>query len=81
MHATPDACGGLYLGKTPITKDELPALLHSIFGSKDGDRVLYIRADKDAEYGVVLEAMTIVRRNGVAVVGMITERQSARVRR
>jgi biopolymer transport protein TolR len=72
-----DARGGLYLDGTPTTNGELPTRLHSIYGSTRRSRVLYIRADKDADYGVVLDAITIARQSGVAVVGMITERRPA----
>ncbi|MFL5560216.1 MAG: ExbD/TolR family protein [Gemmatimonadaceae bacterium] len=76
-----DAQGRLNLGKASIAHDELPALLQSIYGDMSGDRILYIRADKDVDYGVVLDAMRIARQSGVAVVGMITEQRLAPVRR
>ena len=71
-----DAAGRYYLDKRPIANELLPALLAAIYAKGDSDRVLYLRADKDVAYGVVINAMDIAAKNGVAVVGMISERQS-----
>ena len=72
-----DANERFYLDKHRIEKDLLPVALSSIFSARGTDRVLYLRADRSVDYGIVLEAMDIAAKNGVAVVGMISEQQPA----
>ena len=72
-----DAAGHFYLDKRPIAHDHLSAALASIFAAR-ADRVLYLRADKNVGYSVVIDAIDIAGRNGVAVVGLITEQQPER---
>jgi biopolymer transport protein TolR len=69
-----DRVGGLYLNKRPITRQQLPGALRSIYSRRTIDKVLYVRADKDAQYGRVLDAVDLAGKNGVAVVGMISEK-------
>ena len=68
-----DRRGGLYLDKRPIDRESLAAALRSGYASRTTDRVLYVRADKDVEYGVVQDALDLAARNGAVVVGMISE--------
>lgn len=67
-----DNAGRYYLNKKPIALDTLGETLKQIYAARD-DRVLYIKADKDQPYGAVLEAMDIASKNGVRVVGAISD--------
>lgn len=67
-----DNAGRYYLNKKPIALDTLGETLKQIYATRD-DRVLYIKADKDQPYGAVLEAMDIASKNGVRVVGAISD--------
>jgi biopolymer transport protein ExbD len=67
-----DKFGQYYLNKTAISAEDLPGRLKMIFEGRE-DRVLYIKADRALEYGKVLIAMDIAARNGVYVVGAITD--------
>ena len=69
-----DGTGAYYLNKRPIGKVSLPAALRTIYATRITDKVLYVRADKSLHYGLVLEALDVAAKNGVAVVGMISER-------
>jgi biopolymer transport protein ExbD len=69
-----DKAGNYYLNKRPIAIDTLGATLQRIYANRD-DRVLYVKADKDLDYGKVLAAMDIAAKNGVRVVGAISEQQ------
>ena len=39
------------------------------------DKILYVKADKDLPYAKVIDAMDIASKNGVRVVGAISEQQ------
>ena len=69
-----DGTGAFYLNKRPIRKEFLATALRTIYAGRTTDRVLYVRADKGLHYGLVLEALDVATKNGVAVVGMISER-------
>ncbi|MBW2598708.1 MAG: biopolymer transporter ExbD [Deltaproteobacteria bacterium] len=56
--------------KTSITG--LKTKLESIFSSRI-DREIFMRADKEVPYGVVVRVMSEVRKAGVDKLGMITE--------
>lgn len=73
-----DRFGRFYLDKQPIDRASLAAALRSSYASGAHDRVLYIRADKDVEYGVVQDALDLAASNGAVVVGMITEQAPAK---
>jgi biopolymer transport protein ExbD len=50
----------------------LGAILTGIYANRE-DAVLYVKADRGLDYGKVLEAMDIASKNGVRVVGAITD--------
>jgi biopolymer transport protein TolR len=71
-----DAEGIYYLNKKAIRNEDLPQMLKGIFVDQvRDDYVLYIKAHKDLEYSKVLDAMDIASKNGVRVVGMISEQE------
>src|SRR5690242_14112612 len=63
-----DRLGRLYLDNRPIDRESLAVALRSRYASTSADRILYLRADKDVDYGVVEEALELARRNGAVVV-------------
>jgi biopolymer transport protein TolR len=70
-----DKNGQYYLNKQPIRNETLAATLKSVFDAREIDKILYVKADRDLEYRKVLEAMDIASKNGVRVVGAITEQK------
>lgn len=70
--------GELFMNKREIAPGSLAATLTSLYSARSEDRVLYVRADRNVDYGVVLNAMDVASKSGVAVVGMITERPLAK---
>jgi len=70
-----DADGQYFLNKQRIRNEELGARLNEIFKERTLDKLLYIKAHKDLEYGKVLDAMDIAARNEVRVTGMITDQK------
>jgi biopolymer transport protein ExbD len=67
-----DQDGNYYLNKRLIPLDSIGPLLKEIYANRD-DFVLYIKADKNLPYSKVIDAMDIASRNGVRVVGAVSE--------
>ena len=70
-----DKYGKYYLNKRPIDNAQLGELLQSIYSLRTVDQILYVKAHKELEYGKILDAMDIASKNGVRVVGAITDQQ------
>ena len=71
-----DKEGKYYLNKKPIRNETLPQQLKAIYDVRTEDKILYIKAHKDLDYGKVLDAMDIASKNGVRVVGMISDQRA-----
>src|SRR5215208_201726 len=70
-----DANGQYYLNKKPIRNETLPEQLKRIFDVRTLDKILYIKAHKELDYGKVLTAMDIAAHNGVRVTAMISDQR------
>ena len=68
-----DKYGNYFLNKTQIPNEQLGELLQNIYSQRTVDQILYVKADKNLEYGRILDAMDVVSKNGVRVVGAITD--------
>ena len=68
-----DKLGNYYLNKKQIKNETLAAQLKVIFDARTSDKILYLKADKDLEYGKVLDAIDIAAHNGVRVLGAISD--------
>jgi biopolymer transport protein ExbD len=60
--------GRIYLDKTAVTLEALSARL-----SKNKNREVFLKADKDVPYGLVVEVMGELREVGIDKLGMVTE--------
>ena|SRR5687768_14175280 len=74
-----DRDGQYYLNKRPIKNEDLPTKLKSIFDARTEDKILYLKADKTLDYGKVVDAIDIASKNGVRVVGMISDQKSGTI--
>jgi biopolymer transport protein ExbD len=68
-----DASGNYYLNKKPIGRENLLTQLRAIYDVRTIDKILYVKAHKDLEYGKVQDAMAIAAEAGVRKTGMISE--------
>lgn len=68
-----DKFGQYYLNKQQIPNEQLGDLLKQIYTVRTVDQILYVKADKDLEYGRILDAMDIASKNGVRVVAAISD--------
>ena len=67
------ADGQYYLNKQAIRNETLFDRLKAIYDVRTVDKILYIKAHKDIEYGKVQDAMAIAAEAGVRKTGMISE--------
>jgi biopolymer transport protein ExbD len=74
-----DANGQYFLNKQPIQNATLAEKLKAIYDNRTEDKLLYVKAHKDLEYGKILDALDIASHNGVAVSGMITDQRPGTV--
>jgi biopolymer transport protein TolR len=64
--------GRAFLAKQEVPVAELEAKLRAVFASR-GDKELYLRADREAPYGLVAKAMAAARNAGAVKLGIVTE--------
>src|SRR5215813_7874518 len=69
--------GAIFIQETNIPIDTLVAKLQAITGSNP-DAVLYVRGDKDINYGRVLEVMSLVSSAGFRKVSLVAEAPKGR---
>ena len=62
----------VYINDYQVELDFLQEKLRKIFESLE-DREVYLRADKDISYGVVVRVMSEIKGAGVEKLGMVTE--------
>lgn len=74
-----DMNGQYFLNKKPIPNAQLGALLKNIYENREEDKILYVKAHKDLEYGKVLDALDIAAHNNVTLTGMITDQRPGTV--
>ena len=70
-----DMFGNYYLNKRRIENATLGAKLKEIFDARTTDKILFLKADAGLAYGKVLDAIDVASRNGVRVVGAISEQR------
>ena len=67
--------GSFWLNKRPIAEDTLDETIKRIYDARSIDKILYIKADKDLKYKFVAKAMDIAAKNGVRVVGAVSDQK------
>ena len=67
--------GSFWLNKRPIAEDTLDETIKRIYEARSVDKILYIKADKDLKYKFVAKAMDIAAKNGVRVVGAVSDQK------
>lgn len=79
-----DASGKYYMNKKPMDlftepgadeAEKLGNILRAIYDKRTVDKILYIKAHKELEYGKILDAMDIASKAGVRVVGAVSDQR------
>ena len=66
--------GEYSLARKVIPEKELQQKLEAVFDAR-GSKEVFLRADKEAPYGVVVTAMAAARRAGATRLGIVTEEE------
>ena len=74
-----DREGQYYLNKRPLKNEDLAQKLKAIYDARTEDKILYLKADKTLDYSKILDAIDIASKNGVRVVGMISDQRQGTV--
>jgi len=64
--------GSLYVNQDKATMETLQTMLEEKFMTA-GEKKLYVKADQDLEYGLIVEVIQVVKESGIEIVGIITE--------
>ena len=64
--------GKYYLGRSEVPLSELQTKLEAIFEGRD-NKEIFLRADSEAPYGVVVKGLAAAREAGATKLGMVTE--------
>jgi biopolymer transport protein TolR len=67
-----DRAGKVYIGDVEVGFDQLEAKLKAN-AKAQADKEIYLHADRDLKYGLVVEVMAAAQRAGIANVGMVTD--------
>ena len=65
--------GKLFLSDKQVVKNELQGKVRDLLSAK-ADKTVYIRSDRRAKYGDVVDVVDMVRTSGVDTVGLLTQR-------
>jgi len=68
--------GSLHLDKYDVTMDDLPDQVQRLVTAQN--KLLFLRADKEVPYGVVVQVMGVLKGAGVEKIGMVAEPDSAK---
>ena len=64
--------GKTFIGRKEVPTEALQAKLEAIFDGRDSKEI-FLRADQDAAYGLVVKALAAARAAGAKQLGMVTE--------
>ena len=64
-------------GPRQVKDEDLPGRLASIYANRTKDKVVFLKADQNLDFGRVQQAIEIARQAGVRVVGAITEQKQS----
>jgi biopolymer transport protein ExbD/biopolymer transport protein TolR len=68
--------GDTYLGKKKVDKDQLKAEIEQKMTNKaDQDRIVYIRADVNANYSAVVDTINLIRDAGIDQIGLVADKR------
>jgi biopolymer transport protein ExbD len=74
-----DKDGHYYLNKKPIEYAQIGPVIKQIYEQRTEDKIIYLKADKNLEYSKIIDLMDISMKNGVRMVGMISDQKPGTV--
>jgi biopolymer transport protein TolR len=70
--------GSLFVNQDPATMETLQTMLEEAFMSAS-EKKLYVKADENLEYGLIVDVILVVKNAGIEIVGIITEVKTEKV--
>jgi biopolymer transport protein TolR len=70
--------GSFYVNEQPATMETLQMMLEEALVSAS-ERKLYLRADQEVEYGVILELIPIIKEADIEIMGIIAEKKTGKI--
>jgi biopolymer transport protein TolR len=71
-----DNQGQYYLNRTAIPNASLGTALTDIYSKRTEDKILYVKADKNLDFGKIMDALDVAARSGVRMTAMVTDQQA-----
>jgi biopolymer transport protein TolR len=72
-----DDAGNYFIDGRAVPSGTLEDQLRSRYDTREKDKILYLKADNQLQYGKVQEAVETARKAGVRVIAAVTDRQGA----
>jgi biopolymer transport protein ExbD len=69
-----DAINHFYVNAIPASKDDLVTKVQTALESKK-EKIVYLKADKDAKYSAIMDAMDALRKAQIENIALITEQK------
>jgi biopolymer transport protein TolR len=70
-----DAEGNYFLNKQAIRPEDVGPALRRIYDVRTVDKILFVKAHRELPYQAVLDAIDIASKNGVRVVGAVSDQR------
>jgi biopolymer transport protein TolR len=70
--------GSFYVNEQPATMETLQMMLEEALITAS-ERKLYLRADQEVEYGVILELIPIIKEADIEIMGIIAEKKTGKI--
>jgi biopolymer transport protein TolR len=71
--------GKMFVNSDEATEDNLQLLLEDALMTAS-DKKLYLKADQEMEYGMLVDVINIIKEAGVELVGIIAEKKAEEIR-
>ncbi len=70
--------GSIYVNEQPATEETLQMMLEEALITAS-ERKLYLRADQEVEYGLILDLIPYIKEADIEIMGIIAEKKTERV--
>ena len=67
--------GSIYVNEQPATQETLQMMLEEALITAQ-ERKLYLRADQEVEYGIILDLIPFIREADIEIMGIIAEKKT-----
>ena len=65
--------GTIFVGESAVTEQKLPSLLKSVAGENFKEQKIFVRGDRNIDYGQVMKLISIINKAGFSKVALLSE--------